>query len=69
MQFNPIAKYILSKNLVVVDTLSQSQALHSTTRELEEDIKAYMDVMNAYRPVAEKRLYQLQKATSIDTQQ
>lgn len=41
---------------------------HSTTCELKDDVKVYVDATDAYRPVSEKKLHPLQKATSTDTQ-
>ena len=61
MRFNPQAKHVTGKQMVVADTLSRSPLKLEQEQDTVVDVQAFVDLVESARPVTDSQLERIQK--------
>ena len=67
MRFNPVARHVPGKELVIADTLSRHPQVVRTVSELELEVEAHVDAITSSWPASETMLSRLRQASLDDT--
>jgi len=61
MRFNPQAKHVTGKQMVVADTLSRSPLKLEQEQDTVVDVQAFVDLVESARPATDSQLERIQK--------